>query len=1254
MNRMLSKRKKRYLGSFDSIDGEVAVGWMLDSRNKEDRLVVKLLYRGKPVAIGTAEAYRPDLEQLGIGDGNHGFRIEVPAELAGAPHDRFGIQDFDGAGPALTLSVATSPFGRLRAHITNTWRSAQHKISLLLGTQSRNPTGLAEADDEMGAIEFLGSGEIRGWAKERRDGKGPALVALVVDGIQIGTSLASLPRLDSGNKMRNAGFYFSIPDHFLDGKTRTVAVLRGEPGQHLQGSPTKFSLRGTSAEVRGHVDRITNRRVSGWAIDQTRPGARLTLKIAFGNQCTVIARADQHREDLEELLGADSNCGFSVQIPFASLNRETIIVSVEVADSGQELTGSGRTFTPKQADLDAAGASLPKSLMKVFARSQKEFHGDTGRFFELILPALTDVGSRPLVSIVMPTWNRAQSISLAIDSVIAQKYENWELNVIDDGGDDNTSDVVESYQDSRIKYIKIERNGVSGARNRGLWEAKGKFIAYLDSDNSWRTSYLEFMVAFMETKNLDTAYCASQSEKDGHTYYRACEFDWEALLQGNYIDLNVFMHRAALVESHGGFDETLKRMVDWDLILRYTKTGKVGYAPFVGVLYDDNSRDDRITTQESRAYEFVVLQKQLIDWQSLRDQDQVVNKLVSIVIPVYNHARMTERCVNSIVDNTSGHFEIVIVNNGSNISVRERLIQLENQQPLVRVIHNFKNMNFALGCNLGGAIALGETLIFLNNDTLVTKGWCAPLIDRLHESDQIGMVQPKLLYPDGTVQCCGASFSPFSTIPYHHHQGLRAEDYRVNVARELNALTGACIAIRRADFLELEGFDPIFINGCEDTDLCLRMISKLNKRCFFEPASTVYHFESKTPGRGKNILENRLKFKERWVGKIESDNARVYLDEEKLPTNYVADNPRFHEFGVATYRPSAFIPKSFLLKHELEILIVKPSGVGNMVMFTPTLPVLRELMPNARITMACFGAEAQIAGPLVDSIIKLPKDPDTGRCDVAYLERAVAKEKFDIALYPPFTNLGKPTPELERLIPFHVVHPKIDYSSKHEVQHNYDIARILGAKGEPGPMQCPTESFGQLRLPKKYIAMHPGSSSSEHMQKKRWPNQRWASLIDQLVEKNKTVVIVGGPDEQEDVESILALISERNTHGVVAMFDNSMLSLRQTGMLLKNAQAVISNDSGMMHMAAATQTPLVAIFGPTSESKNGPWGSKDLYRIVRKQVHCSPCYVASPENLLACRKQICLESITVSDVIQALAELDNPEGKRIEAEPASI
>ncbi|WP_350006874.1 glycosyltransferase [Vibrio metschnikovii] len=278
-----------------------------------------------------------------------------------------------------------------------------------------------------------------------------------------------------------------------------------------------------------------------------------------------------------------------------------------------------------------------------------------------------------------------------------------------------------------------------------------------------------------------------------------------------------------------------------------------------------------------------------ITWQKLVDK-QRVKDLISIVIPVYGQLELTKLCVQSLHEYTQEYnYEVILVDNGSDSMTTNGLVTLTHQYSKLRLIKQAENKNFALGSNLGFAEAKGEYSVFLNNDTQVTSGWLAPLIARIKQDD-VYAAQPQLLYPDGTIQCIGVVFSEHSNLGYPIYQGLEPEHCNAQRPREFQAITAACMAIKSQLFAQIKGFDPIYINGQEDIDLCLRLKALTKKKAAYVPESKVFHHESKTPGRSEYRVENRYVFYHYWGSEIESDDFCFYQEDSLTGINITFDN----------------------------------------------------------------------------------------------------------------------------------------------------------------------------------------------------------------------------------------------------------------------------------------------------------------------------------------------------------------------------
>ncbi len=193
-----------------------------------------------------------------------------------------------------------------------------------------------------------------------------------------------------------------------------------------------------------------------------------------------------------------------------------------------------------------------------------------------------------LVSVVMPVRDRAGLVGTAIESVQAQRYQDWELLIVDDGSTDGTAAAVAKYlADPRITYFRQEPAGAPAARNAALARATGTLTAYLDSDNQWEPDFLLKMVAAFANPAVQCAYGALiyADAKPQERRILWDDFDRSRLQEGNFIDLNVLAHRSALFAQHGTFDTELKRLADWDLILRFTETAPAVPVPVLATRY---------------------------------------------------------------------------------------------------------------------------------------------------------------------------------------------------------------------------------------------------------------------------------------------------------------------------------------------------------------------------------------------------------------------------------------------------------------------------------------------------------------------------------------------------------------------------------------------------------------------------------------------------------------------------------------------
>ena len=221
----------------------------------------------------------------------------------------------------------------------------------------------------------------------------------------------------------------------------------------------------------------------------------------------------------------------------------------------------------------------------------------------------------PNVSVIIPTFNRANLVGRSIKSVLDQTYCDFELIVVDDGSIDNTEEVVKAFSDPRIRYMKHEKNrGLSAARNTGIKAATGEYIAFQDSDDEWLPNRLERQLpAFQQDKEKRIGLVLCQM------YFPEGNWTWAPKVQN--ITFEEIIHHEAIIgpvtflirRDVAGpelyFDENLRAAEDWDFLIRISRICDIEYIKEVLVhIHDDADSRNRtpINDLESR---ILLLQK---------------------------------------------------------------------------------------------------------------------------------------------------------------------------------------------------------------------------------------------------------------------------------------------------------------------------------------------------------------------------------------------------------------------------------------------------------------------------------------------------------------------------------------------------------------------------------------------------------------------------------------------------------------------
>lgn len=192
----------------------------------------------------------------------------------------------------------------------------------------------------------------------------------------------------------------------------------------------------------------------------------------------------------------------------------------------------------------------------------------------------------PTVSVIIPTYNRARLIGEAIQSVLDQTFTDLELIVVDDGSTDNTESVVTEFKDPRVRYIHQENMGISAARNAGIHNTQGRYVAFLDSDDLWLPRLLESQVPVLDgDPHFGVVYTRAQAiDANGnalfHTRGDLQKYPDQALksmLYGDFTCIQTALIRRECFDGAGFFDESLTGRVDWDMFLRLAKVCRFAF-----------------------------------------------------------------------------------------------------------------------------------------------------------------------------------------------------------------------------------------------------------------------------------------------------------------------------------------------------------------------------------------------------------------------------------------------------------------------------------------------------------------------------------------------------------------------------------------------------------------------------------------------------------------------------------------------------
>ena len=490
---------------------------------------------------------------------------------------------------------------------------------------------------------------------------------------------------------------------------------------------------------------------------------------------------------------------------------------------------------------------------------------------------------RPVFSIAMAVINPERArLEQAVRSILDQTYQWWELCVCDSAPNEKW---VHEYlaglaqTDSRIRVVCSEDAIGAAALNRACASATGEYCVFLGQQDFLSHMALHHMAEFLQRQTADLLY----TDEDSVAAVRGpvqpvFKPDWspDLLISAMYLGRSLAVSREAL-RLAGGLRPEFDGAELYDLVLRLTeRTNSVGHISLL--LYHSRAQAKRPGAAENAA------RRALEDAVRRRKLDATVEEgpmtgsfplrrhlrnppLVSIII-CSRSADLLDRCLRLLDRGTDYERRQVVVvqhlDGGDGAAMKAVLSRYR-----VKCVPYEGAFHFSRMCNAGAEVAEGEVLVFLNDDVEpLVPSWLSDLAAQAGRPE-VGVVGAKLLYPSGSLQHGGIAIGIGDGCAHPGRGSYGSRYWRwLDLTRNVSAVTGACLAIRRQVFFELAGFDEQFPVNYNDTDLCMRAI-RAGYRVVYESLAVLRHLECQTRRGGVGFAE-RERWYARWADQLDS------------------------------------------------------------------------------------------------------------------------------------------------------------------------------------------------------------------------------------------------------------------------------------------------------------------------------------------------------------------------------------------------
>lgn len=511
----------------------------------------------------------------------------------------------------------------------------------------------------------------------------------------------------------------------------------------------------------------------------------------------------------------------------------------------------------------------------------------------------------PQISIVVPLYKTPiPFLKDMIKSVKQQTYKNWELCLSDGSGENSPLEDFLRKCEQKDYRIKVIRNNeplrIADNTNQALEQASGDWIAFMDHDDLLTPDALfECVKAINEDPDIDMIYTDEDKiSMDGKEFFEPnfkSDFNIDMLRATNYF-CHLTMVKKELYNLAGQLNGEFDGAQDYDFVLRCVEhAGKIKHIP--KVLYHWRAhKDSTAENPESKRYAFEAGERAVQAHYNrvgipakvestkymgfYRSRYEISgNPLVSIIIPNKDHIDDLEKCISSIENKASyTNVEYIIVENNSEKEETFKYYEeLKNRNSKVKVVVWDKEFNYSSINNFGVSCSSGEYYLFLNNDTEIINENCIEELLGYCQRPDVGAVGARLYYPDKTIQHAGVIIG-LRGVAGHAFAGddENSPGYfgRIIIAQDYNAVTAACVMVKKEAFERVEGFDPRLAVAFNDIDFCLKL-RKSGYLIVYNPYAELFHYESKS--RGMEDTEEKVRrfnqeietFHEKWYDILE-------------------------------------------------------------------------------------------------------------------------------------------------------------------------------------------------------------------------------------------------------------------------------------------------------------------------------------------------------------------------------------------------